>query len=55
MNGKPKKKQVESDERNPSTLTQLQYCESDHQLVAATLDQNLLFFSMDNFKMEKQV
>jgi len=55
MNKKPKKLKENDDTRNPSAYYQLLYCEASNELVVVTLDQNLLFFNLNDLKLIKQV
>lgn len=55
MNKKAKKLKENDDTKNLSSYFKIFYCEATEEIVAVTLDQNLLFYKLKNLKLSKQV
>ena len=55
MNKKAKKLKENDDTKNPSSFFKIFYCEATEEIVAVTLDQNLLFYKLKSLKLSKQV
>lgn len=55
MNKKAKKLKENDDTKNPSSYFKIFYCEATEEVVAVTLDQNLLFYKLNSLRLSKQV
>ena len=55
MNKKAKKLKENDGTKNPSSFFKIFYCEATEEIVAVTLDQNLLFYKLKSLKLSKQV